>query len=46
MGEQEPLLLVEITWSEGLIAVQALHGVVGLLMMPKGVDPKTDRRRS
>jgi hypothetical protein len=28
MGEQEPLRLVEITWSEGLVAVQALHGWV------------------
>jgi hypothetical protein len=45
-GEQEPLQLVEITWSEGLVAVQALHGETGLMMMQRGVDPQTDRRSS
>jgi hypothetical protein len=40
MGEQEPLRLVEITWSEGLVALQALHGVVGLLLKQKRVDPQ------
>jgi hypothetical protein len=46
MGEQEALQLVEITWSEGLVAAQALHGETGLLMMQKGVDPQTDRLSS
>ena len=46
MGEQEPLLLVEITWSEGLIAVQALHGVVGLLLNQKRVDPQKELTES
>jgi hypothetical protein len=46
MGEQEPLRLVEINWSEGLVAAQALHVETGLLMTQKSVDPQTDRESS
>ena len=49
MGEQEPLRLVEINWSKGLITVQALHVVVGLLLKQKRLDPQrvlTESRKS
>jgi hypothetical protein len=44
MGEQEALQLVEITWSEGLVAAQTMHGVLGLLLMHKRVARRQNRR--
>ncbi len=42
MGEQEALQLVEITWSERLVAAQALHGEVILVNLEEVLGAKAE----